>query len=119
LPHGGRSRLEWSLLTTRLPVASLQWLDKPVSTGGMDDEGGSKPRDETCLMQIWVECLGSDLKTYNQQAAQTLGRAMRLVPGWFCWGERHAFDAQPYGRQRLYYRGDEHGYRVKMGLAAE
>jgi predicted P-loop ATPase len=90
------------------------WLDKPVSTGGLDDEGPARPRDETCLVEIWVECLGADAKSYGQQAAQTLGRAMRLVPGWNCWGERYRHKV--YGQQRLYWRGDEDGWRAKNGF---
>lgn len=87
------------------------WLDKPVSTGDMDSDG-SEPRMATCLQEIWVECLGGDLKTYNQQAAQTLGRAMRLVEGWTSWGLRYSH--KTFGQQRLYFRGNEREYLERI-----
>lgn len=93
------------------------WLDLPVNNGGLDDEpGGSKRRDKTCLMQIFVEALGGDLRNYDQSKSQTIGRAMGRVPGWRK-GECDAVTfPQPYGRQRPYFREGSDDDLAKLGL---
>lgn len=89
------------------------WLDKPVATGSIDD-GEPVPRHETCLVQIWCEALDCDMRSYNQAAAQMLGRSMRLVPGWETTGSLASFP-NPYGRQRFYSRGGVAGRNARFG----
>lgn len=66
----------------------VEWLDGPLTDpNGFEDEGdviGGAVRNETCLLQIWVECLGRDKASYmsNPATAQMLGRVMKLVAGW-------------------------------------
>lgn len=76
------------------------WLEKPIMSGGFDDDDG-KPRDITCLLEVWCECMGGQKTSYGQMQAQMLGRAMQRVGGWDK-GEREYFDQ--YGRQRAYSR---------------
>lgn len=83
------------------------WLEKPIPDpyGDRSDDlldGPTMPRTETCLVELWVEGLGRDLRAYDNRAAQQLGRAMRDVEGWASDGEQHRFDL--YGKQRAYRR---------------
>ncbi|WP_169829142.1 hypothetical protein [Tsuneonella mangrovi] len=80
-----------------------EWLERPINTGGLDEKEGEQ-RNETCLLQIWVECLGGRSDNYGQVQAQSLGRAMSRVEGWSSSGERAQFTK--YGRQRVYQRVD-------------
>lgn len=78
------------------------WLAAPISDGGFDDlDADQKPRfrDKVCLPQIWVECLCGDLKSYNQNQAQAIGRAIGKIPGWKYAG---ILTNAAYGRQRTY-----------------
>jgi predicted P-loop ATPase len=78
------------------------WLAKPVATGDMGDPNEGRQRTETCLIEIWCECLGNDRKAYTQVGAQSVGRAMALIPGWTYTGAKHRFPK--YGQQRKYER---------------
>lgn len=77
------------------------WLEAPINTGGFDDKEG-KRREETCLVEIWCECLGGRQDNYGQADAQLLGRAMARVEGWAQSGDREYLGK--YGRQRVYRR---------------
>lgn len=79
--------------------AIADWLGKPINTGGIDDQDGVM-RSETCLIQIWVECLGGRRDNYNQVQAQSIGRAMGRIEGWYSSSERIAIGN--YGRQRVW-----------------
>jgi hypothetical protein len=80
------------------------WLDRPVSSGGFDEEDAKpQPRNHTCLLEIWVEVMGGDLRSYKQAEAQAIGRTMKLLDDWQTDGTLHNFPA-PYGRQRVYER---------------
>lgn len=99
------------------------WLDAPINTGSMDDDTdeGGQPlyRNEVCLKQLWVECLGNDARTYNQQAAQMIGRSMALVckdADWDLSVRKHQF--KTYGKSRFYSRFGDVGYRERMGFLA-
>ena len=80
------------------------WLDTPMR-GQLDDDmdvdAGPVLRTETCLTQIWVECLGNDERHYDSRAAQMLGQAVKQVKGWGNVGLRNH---EKYGRQRTYVR---------------
>ena len=59
------------------------WLDRPVSTGSIDEDGRQPlGRTVTCLKEIWVECLKRDATRYDRGATLSVGAAMRLVEGW-------------------------------------
>ncbi len=83
------------------------WLDTPIMSGSVDDDrdadGKSIVRNETCLLEIWVECLKKDRGLYNQQTAQMLGRAMRMVPGWTVEKKARRYNRE-YGLQRVFAR---------------
>ncbi len=79
------------------------WLDEEIS---QDDGFGSDEkvvRNITCLKVIWIEALGNDPRSYNAQAAQVVGRAMRLVPGWDSRATKVRMFGR-YGKQRAYFR---------------
>lgn len=81
------------------------WLNKPINDGGfddLDDQGEHRYRDETCLVELWVDCLMGDRKAYDQTKAQTLGRVMSRMPDWV--SEGHTYSHARYGRQRVYRR---------------
>jgi hypothetical protein len=86
------------------------WLDTPIISGSVDDDrdagGKAIVRNETCLVELWVECLKRDRGLYNQQAAQMLGRAMRLVPGWTPEKKARRYNRE-YGLQRVIARDVE------------
>ena len=82
------------------------WLNKPINDGGfddIDDQGDPRNRDETCLVEIWCDCLMGDRKTYDQSKAQMLGRTMGRMPDWVSEGDVYMHPR--YGRQRVYRRG--------------
>jgi len=83
------------------------WLDTPIMSGSVDDdrdaEGRAIVRNETCLLEIWVDCLKKDRGLYNQQTAQMLGRAMRMVPGWKVEQKARRYNRE-YGLQRVITR---------------
>lgn len=78
------------------------WLDEPVH-GFADESGEVEVRDETCLIEIWVDCLGRDVASYNQNAAYLVGTAMRSIPGWSEAGPRRT---ARFGTQRVFRRAD-------------
>lgn len=87
------------------------WLDTPVvgdpfaddpTDDLMGDPAQPRQRDMTCLIQVWVEALGYDKKSYSQMHAQQLARAMNLIEGWYKSGSMMTFNT--YGRQRCYHR---------------
>jgi predicted P-loop ATPase len=95
------------------------WLERPVATGSFDDDtneqGEPVQRAETCLLEIWSECLGNDRRSYNRQSALTLASAMRLVDGWALAGSK-TFPV--YGKQKMYCRGGRSARAGVTGGAA-
>ena len=90
------------------------WLNKPIVTGDIDQEAEGELRHETCLKELWIDCLGNDERSYGQQAAQMLGRAMRLVPNWKKSTTRAYF--AKYGQQRFYTRDGDVARAMRKGL---
>jgi predicted P-loop ATPase len=78
-----------------------EWLETPHTPDVLDDDAPIL-RNQTCLLQIWVECFGRDTANYSQAQAQQLGRAMKRVPGWYLAGSRHRLPI--HGLQRVYQR---------------
>lgn len=91
-----------------------EWLDKPTNADAFDQ--GEQPiyRNETCTAQVWVECLHGDIRTFKTQEQGMVNRALSRVPGWATDGSQHRFN--PYGKQRVFYRGGETGKLARMGL---
>lgn len=95
----------------------IAWLSAPLVSGSLDDDtdvGNPRYRKETCLIEMWVECLQNDRKSYNQMTAQMLGRAMRLVPGWKLSAGKTRFKA--FGQQRFYVRGNDADRAARLGV---
>jgi hypothetical protein len=94
------------------------WLDAPIVSGSVDEDlgpdGQPRFRNETCLIELWVECLGKDRGLYNQQTAQTLGRAMSKIPAWKADGRFMTFSK--WGRQRVYERFGWQGRLDRMSI---
>lgn len=98
-----------------------EWLSQPIVTGSMDDDfdadGKPRVRMETCLVELWTDCLGNDMKSYGQAAAQQLGRAMRLVPDWdLCTIGTGRRRFAKHGQQRFYSRFGDRGFIERGGL---
>lgn len=102
----------------------VAWLDKPINDGGfddVDDQGQPKYRDETCLIEIWCECLNGDRKQYGQVQAQMLGRVMNNIDEWVKGGTEtdgsgSYYVSERYGRQRAYRRGGTINILRKQGV---
>ena len=90
------------------------WLNKPIVTGDIDQSADGQLRNETCLKELWIDCLGNDERSYNQQSAQMLGRAMRLVPNWKKSTSKITFTK--YGQQRFYTRDGDGARAIRLGL---
>lgn len=93
------------------------WLSAPVQTGSIDDDmddGKPRYRTETCLIEIWCDCLGNERKNYGQVNAQMIGRAMRLITGWSLGNGKTRFER--YGQQRFYTKGNDAERSGRMGL---
>lgn len=81
------------------------WLNRPLADGGfddIDDQGEPRYRDETCLVEIWCDCLAGDRKTYDQAKAQMLGRIVKNIAGWESYGNPKT--TERFGLQRVYKR---------------
>jgi predicted P-loop ATPase len=68
---------------------------------GFNDEICRPRRNETCLLELWVECLGREKATYGQMHAQLLGRAMLRLPNWV---KGPVSLTRSFGKQRIYRR---------------
>lgn len=97
-----------------------EWLDRPIATGAMDgdfsEDGTPLHHNEVCTVQVWVECLGGDHKTFTPQAQAQVNRAMGRVRGWAQNGDQKRFPK--YGKQRVFYRGGEAGKLARLGLSS-
>lgn len=78
-----------------------EWLDTPIHTGGFDDAGKTETRNVTCLMQIWVEALEGDPRSYSTLKTAELNRSMSRLREWQKAGTR---EFPGYGRQKAYSR---------------
>lgn len=79
----------------------IQWLETQPEEGAFD-QGEGAVRQYTCLIQIWVECLGGRQEAYDSVRAATIGRCMNRVSGWQKDDQQHRF--AKYGKQRTYRR---------------
>lgn len=94
-----------------------EWLERPIVDGGfeqIDEDGCPQFRNETCTAQVWVECMGGDIRQFKTAEQGMVNRALGRVPGWSGDGSQHRF--HPYGKQRVFYRGGIDGKISRMGL---
>lgn len=97
-----------------------EWLEKPISTGSIDEDEalGADHRpilyNEVCTHLIWAECLGGDIRSFKAAEQGQVNRAMGRLVGWAANGDQKRFGK--YGKQRVFYRGGEAGKLARMGL---
>lgn len=88
------------------------WLERPLAGGfDDDDESSTTLRQETCGIEIWVEALGHDRRSYDSRAQQSLGQAMAVITRTGEWNSVGLKNTEKYGRQRTYYRRGYLGLR--------
>jgi len=90
-----------------------EWLDRPISNGGFDDDG--QLRNETCSKEIWMEMLGGDERSFNAAAQSMVNRALMRVEGWGGDGSQKRF--AKYGKQRVFYRGGIEGRYARLNMS--
>jgi predicted P-loop ATPase len=79
-----------------------EWLDQPATDeNGFEDEA-PQPRNQFCLLQIWVECFHRDVANYGSPQAQQLGRAIKKLRGWYQAPQQTR--VPKYGKQRVFHR---------------
>lgn len=83
------------------------WLDRPLTTGSIDDDNSTRVRNETCAAEIWTDCLGKELGSMQQRDSLMIGRAMKSVGGWENAGQTAPHGR--FGRQRIWERGGLEG----------
>jgi predicted P-loop ATPase len=65
-------------------------------------EGETVPRDRICAAEIWVECLGGELKHMRRAETMEINSILARLPGW---GRKPvAMRCGPYGLQKGFYR---------------
>jgi len=65
-------------------------------------EGETVPRDRVCAAEIWVECLGGELKHMRRAETMEINSILARLPGW---GRKPvAMRCGPYGLQKGFYR---------------
>jgi putative DNA primase/helicase len=91
------------------------WLDRPVEIPDERDDLGvaskTVKRFETCLMEIWCECLGRPRDQYSEGPARMLGKAMRLLKNWEAVGPRRY---ESYGNQKSFRRREHNARGLKL-----
>lgn len=65
-------------------------------------EGETVPRDRICAAEIWVECLGGDIKHMKRADTMEINAILANIPGWV--RRRGAMRCGPYGVQKGYIR---------------
>jgi predicted P-loop ATPase len=61
----------------------------------------TEKRDRICAIEIWVECLGGNIKDFNSIKAREINNVLRRMPGWI--EKQLRFNAD-YGAQRGFER---------------
>ncbi len=78
------------------------WLDTTIAEDGAFDAEAGSPRDVTCLLEIWIDCLGGRKENYDAAKAAMIGRCMNRMPGWEKSDGQARF--KKHGKQRAYRR---------------
>jgi predicted P-loop ATPase len=92
-----------------------EWLDRPINNGGYDDDPSGKPRyrNETCSLEVWVELLDGDKRSFKVTEQGMVNRALARVPGWDADGQMRF---ERWGKQRVFRRGGETGKLTRAGF---
>lgn len=80
------------------------WLKRPRNADlGFDDLDGEEPvyRDQVCIRDVWVEMMGRDASTLDSRKSQEIGKALKMIPGWYSASRRMT---ERFGRQRVMRR---------------
>ncbi len=99
--EGSRIETQEELLAGEIEA----WLNQPAkdTTGFDEEDGDGKPRyrNETCVKEVWIEMLGRDSASLIQRESVRVGKALKLVPGWYKAGSART---EKYGKQRVFRR---------------
>lgn len=88
---------------TDWPLLISSWLDTPLSSECDDDLISPCWRTETCLIELWVDCLGGHLTNYSDEAANMINLSLRKLSNWKL--DRVGRIGR-FGEQRIYRRID-------------
>lgn len=70
-----------------------------------EDQNGTKLRDYTCILEIWVECLGGKLNNCTTQARREIAASLKRIPGWGPYeNHKKTMRFKVYGPQKAYVR---------------
>lgn len=83
------------IVTDDLSLAIGPWLDKEIPETYWDVERGAstefdefddpvalRQRDRVSSLEIWIECLGGDLRTFGKREGMRINDVMRNLPDW-------------------------------------
>lgn len=70
--------------------------------GGLQSNEELCKREKICLAEIWVECLGGDMKYMKRSDSTELAGIMQTMPGWI--RSKNPRHQGPYGKQKGYER---------------
>jgi len=90
----------------RTPMDRRMWLN--------DDEfgeaAGTITRDRVCALEVWVECLGNDMKRFPAMDRREINDILRNMPGWKPNDQNQKGTlrfGKHYGVQRAYIRDED------------
>lgn len=85
---------------------SLEPFDKVRYIKG-DEHDGTKTRTYTCVMEIWVECLGGRESALKPTDRRDIASALKKIPGWQPYeGHKKPMRFKSYGPQKAYVKVD-------------
>ena len=72
-----------------------------------DEHDGTKIRTHTCVMEIWVECLGGRESALKPTDRRDIASALKKIPGWQPYeGHKKPMRFKSYGPQKAYVKVD-------------
>ncbi|CUH95897.1 hypothetical protein P22_1983 [Propionispora sp. 2/2-37] len=76
--------------------------------GDFITQAGAVKRDRVCVMEIWCELFGGDLKSLNRIQAIELREILNRMPGWtkYTKGTGKLYFGSMYGHQRCFVRAE-------------
>lgn len=70
-----------------------------------EDNGGTVERTQTCVMELWAECLGKDPNSIARKDSFEIGRLMKAFRDWQKYD--HPLTFKNYGRQKAYTKTEQ------------
>lgn len=73
-------------LDRKVPSDWLKWdsLQRAMYWGGNTANVGDLiERDRVCALEVWVECLGGDMKRFSRRDAAEINNILAGLPGWY------------------------------------